>query len=166
MLILTGTVQSAIAHHAEETYPYECVGLLLGRINAERTEVEDIFPTPNRWTADVGLTPADTDHSQRDRFYLDPRDYLRAERTAHSRDLDVVGCYHSHPDHPAVPSPRDVTGAQGIGGGSRFAFLIQSVREGRAAELTAWTLDDTGMRFIEEKMVVERENVETSEPRS
>ncbi len=154
-IILSDHIRNIIARHAEETYPDECVGLILGRIDGARTEVEDAFPAPNRWTSDVGLTAVDANHSLRDRFYLDPRDYLRAEREARSRNLDVVGCYHSHPDHPAVPSPRDVTGAQGIGGGSRFAFLIQSVCEGRATELTAWMLDDTGARFVAAEMVVE-----------
>jgi proteasome lid subunit RPN8/RPN11 len=152
-ITLTDHVYNDIARHAEETYPNECVGLIFGWINGTRTEVEDIFPVPNRWTAEVGLTAADAEHSLRDRFYLDPRDYLRAERAARERGLDVVGCYHSHPDHPAVPSPRDVTGAQGIGGGSRFAFLIQSVRGGHAAQLTAWTLDEAGRRFVAEELV-------------
>ncbi|MDW8146978.1 MAG: M67 family metallopeptidase [Roseiflexaceae bacterium] len=152
MIVLPDHIRSAIARHAEETYPNECVGLLLGRIDSTRTEVEDVFPAPNRWTAEVGLTPVNAEHSLRDRFYLDPRDYLRAERLARQRNLDVVGCYHSHPDHPAVPSPRDLIGAQGIGGGSRFTFLIQSVREGCAAELTAWTLDETGARFVAEEV--------------
>ncbi|MCS6938854.1 MAG: M67 family metallopeptidase [Roseiflexaceae bacterium] len=153
MIVLPDRIRNAIARHAEETYPDECVGLILGRIDGARTEVEDVFAAPNRWTPEAGLTPADAEHSLRDRFYLDPRDYLRAERAARERGLDVVGCYHSHPDHPAVPSPRDLTGAQGIGGGSHFAFLIQSVREGRAAELTAWTLDDDGARFVSEETV-------------
>lgn len=152
MIILTGDMYHAIARHAEETYPNECVGLLLGRIDGMRTEVAEVFPAPNRWTAEVGLTPTDADHSQRDRFYLDPRDYLRADRTASARGLDVVGCYHSHPDHPAIPSPRDLTGAQAIGSGSRFVFLIQSVHSGRAAELTAWLLVDDGARFVAEEM--------------
>ncbi len=153
MIVLPDHVRVAIARHAEETYPNECVGLLLGRLDGVRTEAEEVFPVPNRWTVEVGLTPTDAEHSLRDRFYLDPRDYLRAERTARERGLDVVGCYHSHPDHPAVPSPRDLTGAQGIGGGSRFAFLIQSVREGRAVELTAWTLNDGGTRFVAEETI-------------
>lgn len=156
VIILPDHVRCAIARHAEETYPNECVGLILGRIAGSSIEVKDVFPAPNRWTVDTALTPTDAEHSQRDRFYLDPRDYLRADRAARARHLDVVGCYHSHPDHPATPSPRDLTGAQGVGGGSGFVFLIQSVRDGRAAELTAWTLDPTGSRFVAEEMNVER----------
>ena len=86
---------------------------------------------PNNWSAEVGLTDAEHEHSLADRFYLDPRDYMRADRAARAQGLDIVGCYHSHPDHPAIPSERDRVGAQGVGGGSSFSFLIQSVRRAR-----------------------------------
>ncbi|MGQ9547434.1 MAG: M67 family metallopeptidase [Roseiflexus sp.] len=155
MIMLSDHVRYAIVRHAEETYPNECVGLLIGQIDESRIAVEDIFPAPNRWTVEIGLTPTDAEHSQRDRFYLDPRDYLRADRAARARLLDVVGCYHSHPDHPAIPSPRDLVGAQGVGGGSGFVFLIQSVLDGRATELTAWTLDPNGSRFVQKKIDIE-----------
>jgi proteasome lid subunit RPN8/RPN11 len=77
---------------------------------------------------------------------------LRADRAARASGLDIVGCYHSHPDHPAQPSERDRVGAQGIGGGTSFSFLIQSVRAGRAAELTAWLLSEGGEQFIGEEL--------------
>ncbi|HMO58766.1 MAG TPA: M67 family metallopeptidase [Roseiflexaceae bacterium] len=149
MIILSVAARAAIAHHAESTYPHECVGLIIGRIENDQLFGDDIITTPNRWTADIGLTDAEHEHSLRDRFYLDPRDYLRADREARSRNLDVIGVYHSHPDHPAQPSERDRTGAQGIGGDTGFVFLIQSVREATAAELTAWLLVDGGARFVE-----------------
>ena len=152
MFVLSDSVRAAIARHAEESYPDECVGLLLGRMNGRRTDVTDIYQAANEWTAEINLAGTDEDHSRRDRFYLDPREYLRADRAAGDRDLDIVGCYHSHPDHPAIPSPRDLIGAQGVGGGSRFGFLIQSVRDGRAAELTAWLLVDDGGRFVAEEL--------------
>jgi proteasome lid subunit RPN8/RPN11 len=88
----------------------------------------------------------------RDRFYLDPRDYLRADREARAQGLDIIGCYHSHPDWPAEPSERDRVGAQGVGSGLQFAFAIQSVRDGKAAELRSWLLVDEGVRFIEESI--------------
>jgi len=153
MITLSENARQAIARHAEESYPHECVGLLIGRVEGERKDVEDIFLAQNTWSAEVGLTDAEHEHSLRDRFYLDPRDYLRADREARARGLDIVGCYHSHPDHPAIPSERDRVGAQGIGGGSGFSFLIQSVRAGLAAELTAWLLADDGERFIAEELL-------------
>jgi proteasome lid subunit RPN8/RPN11 len=152
MIALSEAARRAIERHAEETYPHECVGLLIGRLDGEQKSVEEIFVAQNTWSADVGLTDAEHEHSLRDRFYLDPRDYLRADRAARAQGLDILGCYHSHPDHPAQPSERDRVGAQGIGGGSSFSFLIQSVRAGRAAELTAWLLAEGGERFTAEKL--------------
>jgi proteasome lid subunit RPN8/RPN11 len=154
MIVLSETAQREIEQHAEEAYPHECVGLLIGRLQGGAKQVEAIYRAQNTWSAEVGLTDAEHEHSLRDRFYLDPRDYMKADRAAQAQGLDIVGCYHSHPDHPAIPSERDRVGAQGVGGGSSFAFLIQSVRGGQAAELTSWLLSDGGERFISEELKV------------
>jgi proteasome lid subunit RPN8/RPN11 len=152
MITITEQTRQTIAEHAEAVYPDECVGLLLGRIEGDEKIVVAAYPVENRWEGQVTLAETDRADSRRDRFYLDPRDYLRADRAARAQDLDVIGCYHSHPDHPAIPSERDRVGAQGAGGGTTFSFLIQSVRAGRAAELTSWLLEAGGERFIEEKL--------------
>jgi proteasome lid subunit RPN8/RPN11 len=152
MIALSETARQSIAQHAESTYPLECVGLLIGRIESGRKTVEEVYQAQNNWSADVGLTDAEHEHSLRDRFYLDPREYMRADRAARAKGLDVVGCYHSHPDHPAIPSERDRVGAQGVGGGTSFSFLIQSVRGGQAAELASWLLNQDGDRFIAEEL--------------
>lgn len=154
MIKLSPEAARAIATHAEETYPNECVGLLLGTIGEEATRtVQMAYPVENRWEGQVALSEGEDTTSQHDRFYLDPRDYLRADREARARGLDIVGCYHSHPDHPAEPSARDLVGAQGVGGGPLFSFLIQSVRRGNAAELTSWLLLDEGSRFEQEDLL-------------
>lgn len=152
MIRLSSHCMQEIADHAEATYPDECVGLLLGHLEATCKHVVHIYPVENRWEGQVALSDEDDGESRHDRFYLDPRDYLRADREARTQGLDVVGCYHSHPDHEAVPSARDLTGAQGVGGGQEFAFVIQSVRQGKAAELKSWLLLDDGMRFEEENV--------------
>jgi proteasome lid subunit RPN8/RPN11 len=152
MIILSEQVRQAIAQHSEASYPNECVGLLIGRIEGKQKIVDAIHQAPNNWSADVGLTDAEHEHSLADRFYLDPREYMRADRVAQRQGLDIVGCYHSHPDHPAIPSERDRVGAQGVGGGTSFSFLIQSVRSGQAAELTSWLLAEGGERFITEQL--------------
>jgi proteasome lid subunit RPN8/RPN11 len=152
MIVLSEAVREAIAAHAEASYPDECVGLLIGQIEGERRVAVEALAVPNAWTPEVALTDAEHEHSQRDRFALDPRDYLRADRAARARNLDVVGCYHSHPDHPAAPSERDRVGAQGAGASALFSFLIQCVREGKAAELTSWLLVDEGRRFVAEEI--------------
>jgi proteasome lid subunit RPN8/RPN11 len=154
MLKLSADATETIARHAEATYPDECVGLLLGRLEGDEKIVLRALPLENRWAGQVSLAETDNAESRRDRFYLDPRDYLRADREARADGLDIVGCYHSHPDYPATPSERDRVGAQGVGGGPSFAFVIQSVRDGQAAEVASWLLLDEGARFAQEELSV------------
>lgn len=153
MLTITPEAAAAIAAHAVSTYPDECVGLLLGRLDGEDKAALVAFPVENRWSGQVALAASDDPSSRRDRFYLDPRDYLRADRAAQTAGLEIVGCYHSHPDHPAEPSERDRVGAQAIGGPS-FAFVIQSVYHGAAAALASWLLVDAGARFVREELKI------------
>jgi proteasome lid subunit RPN8/RPN11 len=152
MITLSDKTRREIEQHAESAYPHECVGLLIGRLEGGNKLVEAAYRAENIWNAEVGLTHAEHEHSLRDRFYLDPRDYMKADRQARAEGYDVVGCYHSHPDHPAIPSERDRVGAQGVGGGSSFSFLIQSVRNGQAGELTSWLLNVDGERFVSEEL--------------
>ncbi len=153
MITFSTTVAQAIATHAEATYPDECVGLLLGCFADTHKLVVAAYPVENRWAGQVTLAETDDPESRRDRFYLDPRDYLRADRAAQAQGLEVIGCYHSHPDHPAHPSARDLVGAQGIGG-STFAFVIQRVDQGTATELTSWLLLDDTSAFEPEEVIV------------
>ncbi|MEI7644566.1 MAG: M67 family metallopeptidase [Chloroflexales bacterium] len=154
MLTLSADTAEMIARHAEATYPDECVGLLLGRLTGEVKISLRAVPLENRWAGQVSLAKADNGESRRNRFYLDPHDYLRADREARAADMDIVGCYHSHPDYPATPSERDRMGAQGVGGGPSFAFVIQSVRAGQSAEVASWLLRDAGARFEQEDLCV------------
>jgi proteasome lid subunit RPN8/RPN11 len=157
MLRIYPEAARAIAAHAEATYPDECVGLLLGAYAGETKLAREALPLENRWAGQVQLSDADDAQSRRDRFYLDPRDYLRADRESRARGLEIVGVYHSHPDYPATPSERDRVGAQAIGGTS-FAFAIQSVRDGRAAEIASWLLVDEGARFVQENVQIQEEH--------
>jgi proteasome lid subunit RPN8/RPN11 len=125
--------------------------------------VVQAYPVENQWEGQVQLTEGkdgekkDTE-SRHERFYLDPRDYLRVEREGRSRGLDIVGCYHSHPDHSPSPSERDKVGAQGVGGGKAFSFVIQSVRQGNVDEMASWLLLDNGTRFVQEELLTEIED--------
>ncbi|WP_322496790.1 M67 family metallopeptidase [Chloroflexus sp.] len=152
-LILPAKAVAAIVAHAEATYPDECVGLLVGTLNGEQKTVLQVVTLENRWSGQVQLAPTDDPTSRRDRFYLDPRDYLRAERAARAAGYEIIGCYHSHPDADPIPSERDRIGAQAIGG-SGFSFVIQAIRNGVAAELTSWLLVNEGMRFIAEDVQI------------
>ena len=143
MLKLRPTDYEEIRRHGEETYPHECCGVLLGVIGDDTREV--------RATVRCANTRID---SLQNRYNIDPRELVRVQREARERDLDIVGFYHSHPDHPARWSPTDFQEAHWIG----CSYVITSVDHGRAAqtnsfELTGTTEEDKAL--VDEGIVVE-----------
>ena len=102
--------------HGEATYPHECCGILLGSTSEGALVVRHALP--------VGNTRLDSAHN---RYNIEPADLIRAQREGRARGLDIVGFYHSHPDHPAFPSPTDLAEAHWYG----CAYVITSV-DGRA----------------------------------
>jgi proteasome lid subunit RPN8/RPN11 len=128
-LAITSEVDTAIRRHGEETYPHECCGALVGRDGAV--------------TAIVAL-PNTTDEGPRRRFMVRPSDYQLAERRATELGGELLGFYHSHPDHPARPSQYDLDHAW-----PTFAYIIVAVAEGKAAAMTVWYLKDDRSSFEE-----------------
>jgi proteasome lid subunit RPN8/RPN11 len=127
--------------HATRAYPEECCGLLLGRLTPDRPlkQVTKIWETVNAWNPEVGtdlnaVIPHGTGKS--DRFWIDPQDLLTAQRYARDHQINIVGIYHSHPDHPAVPSESDRLLAW-----SDYSYLILSVQSGIVSDYRCWTLD-------------------------
>lgn len=145
-LTITSAHLGAIRAHAERTYPEECCGLVLGVSGSHphpdsRTAVE-LWPVDNNWTAslDGAIAPALAEGSlatKTRRYWIDPKDVLAAQRHARDQKLNVIGVYHSHPDHPAVPSECDRTLAW-----PGYSYLIVSVPQGHAQDLLSWSLDD------------------------
>jgi proteasome lid subunit RPN8/RPN11 len=133
-------VLDAIRAHGAATYPEECCGFLLGTAAPEGNHVAAIRRVPNRRV-----------HNRERRYVITPPDYLAAEREARARGLDIVGIYHSHPDHPARPSATDLAEATFPG----YTYVIVAVREGRAEELTAWALAPDRSRFEPEPVAVD-----------
>ncbi len=154
-ITITPAVDQAIREQGRAEYPHECCGLLLGIIDGAKKHAVEVWPVVNEWTADVALTETEDAHSLRDRFYVPPKAYLQADRAARAKDLDIVGCYHSHPDDRAKPSERDRVGAAGVGGGPAFSFLIVSVMDGQPAEMTSSTLSGDGAAWQTESLQVE-----------
>jgi proteasome lid subunit RPN8/RPN11 len=128
----------AIKRHGERTYPEECGGLLLGVVEGGALAVREVLPLDN--------IRKDSRHN---RVELDPLDYARAEREAAKRGLGVWGYYHSHPDHPAVPSGFDLEHAPF----TEWSYLVVSVRAGKVEELRAWSLRADRSQFDEEEMI-------------
>jgi proteasome lid subunit RPN8/RPN11 len=155
MLLLSQATLDLIKEQGRSSYPEECCGLLIGRIEADRRVALQAVPVLNVWTSDVALTEDDTQHSLRDRFYIPPQEYLRAQRAAARHDLDVVGCYHTHPDDRAWPSERDRIGAAGVGGGPDFSFVILSVLQGRPADVASALLSSDGQQWLPEELVIQ-----------
>ena len=157
MLKLSQETIGAIREQGAASYPEECCGLLIGQFaETERTAVEAV-PVPNEWTADVQLTGDEAAHSLRDRFYISPQAYLKAQRSASRAGLDIVGCYHTHPDDRAWPSERDRVGAAGVGGGPHFSFVVLSVMNGVPADVASALLSADGQQWLPEELAIEEQ---------
>jgi proteasome lid subunit RPN8/RPN11 len=128
-LTIGAAVDDAIRAHGREAYPHECCGALIGR--------------DGHATSIVAL-PNTTDEGPRRRFLVRPSDYREAERSASERGADLLGFYHSHPDHPARPSQYDLDHAW-----PTFAYIIVAVAAGVAGEMTVWFLKDDRSSFEE-----------------
>ena len=136
-MTITRAIIEDIRLHGETTYPEECCGFLLGRSGLDDNEVHAARPATNR-----------NENRREDRYVIHPEEFRNAERAATGAGLDIVGIYHSHPDHPARPSQTDLETATFPG----YTYVIVSVRDGSAAETTAWTLAPDRSRFLSEEI--------------
>jgi proteasome lid subunit RPN8/RPN11 len=138
MLRLSIELEKNIRADGEAAYPNECCGVLIGEVDNEGVK-----------TAKRTLTidNAREDGEQYHRFLITPEDMLRAEQTARAAKLDVIGFYHSHPDHPSVPSGYDKDHALPF-----YSYVIVSVDNGKARLFTSWELKNDRSDFVQEKI--------------
>ena len=129
---LENGVADAIRQHGADTYPNECCGALIGR--------------DGRVTATFALANT-TEEGPRRRFLVRPDDYREAEKQARSAGGDLLGFYHSHPDHPARPSQYDLDHAWPF-----FSYIIVSVRAGAPEDMTSWRLREDRSAFDQEDL--------------
>lgn len=132
--------------HLARAYPEEGCGVLVGRDEGARRVVERVVVFGNQ-----------REDSRRNRYLISPEQLLQVEREARLEGLDVVGFFHSHPDHPAFPSAFDLEHAWPY-----YSYLIVSVAEGRAGEARAWRLAPDRSRF--EPEAIEPVPAEAAEP--
>ena len=140
---ITPELAEKIRAHGVETYPHECCGALLGREELVQDqkmvrEIVALYPLVNR-----------RDDSPRNRFSVTSEDVREAEKAATARDLEVVGWYHSHPDHPARPSEFDREHAW-----PWYSYVIVSVANGQPEDMTSWRLNDDREEFSSETIEV------------
>jgi proteasome lid subunit RPN8/RPN11 len=125
MLTLSQQDLDSLRAHGEETYPHECCGVLLGSADEDTLQVAEAVR--------AGNTRTDAAHN---RYHIAPEELVRVQRSARGKGLDIVGFYHSHPDHPAQWSQTDFAEAHWFG----CAYVITSVDDGKANLTNAWIL--------------------------
>lgn len=142
MLVLSHDLHEAIKAHGAASYPNEGCGLLLGEASNGRNVVAAIRPLPNVWPVE---------EEKPERFRIAEDDWRDVELEAMAAGLDVVGVFHSHPDHPPVASPRDLSWASWPG----YSYLITQVVDGRPASSRSWQLAEDRSGFAEEPVTIE-----------
>ena len=126
-----------ISVHGERDYPHECCGLLLGHFEDKEKVVTEIFPISN----------AREEAAKRNRFLITPAELLRGEEYAAAHEVDVIGFYHSHPDHPAVPSQYDLEHAWPV-----YSYIVVAIHGGKRESLRSWEMEGDRSRFTEEEI--------------
>lgn len=139
MLAIDPVLLKEIHANGEDAYPEEGAGLLLGNAAGDQKQVLRIMRLPN----------SREDAARRNRYLLSPQDYLRGEQEAARLGMDVLGVFHSHPDHPNRPSEFDREWAM-----PWFSYLITSVETGKAVASRSWLLAEDRSQFLEEQIQV------------
>jgi proteasome lid subunit RPN8/RPN11 len=153
-LIANSRHVEAIRQHAARDYPNECCGILLGKAEDNAKQVLEVVPLanlrhdPKRAQELLPLAEPGRE-SERNRFLIDPLEQLKVEKGARARGLDVVGYYHSHPDHPAQPSSYDRDHAW-----PWYSYVIVSVERGEAKAFKSWVLAEDRSHFDEEAVEI------------
>jgi proteasome lid subunit RPN8/RPN11 len=135
MLIIEKKLLNEVYNHGIETYPDECCGIMLGTADGEKRTVNKIFRAENL-----------NKERSRDRYELNEKDFLRADREARNMDLEIVGIYHSHPDHPSKASETDRQKAH-----EGYSYLIAAIHQGKFFSRNSWVLD-AEKQFQEEEI--------------
>lgn len=138
-LLISPRHLQAVELHGASAYPEECCGVLIGRPipDGERGHLVELVLAARNERRD----------SRANRYVIAPETVLSAHKTARAKGLEIVGYYHSHPDHPAEPSEFDREHAW-----PRVTYLIVSVEDGEAVAVRSWRLTDDRERFVEEKL--------------
>jgi proteasome lid subunit RPN8/RPN11 len=163
MLNISAAAAADIRTHAEEGYPFEICGFLVGRVEGDTRSAAEAWRVSNAWEQDPEQRAAmfasmeaagggasaerwlEADAGRR--FLVSPRDILDSMKRARAAGMDLIGVYHTHPNHPAVPSDFDRSAAW-----PEWSYVILAVREGQVAEFRSWVVLDDGP-FTEESVI-------------
>lgn len=140
MLEIQKNIHEQIKAHGAGSYPHEGCGLLLGHMTPERNIVTDILPVENKWP---------NEEEKPVRFRIVPEDMMQAELKAMRQGVDIIGIFHSHPNHPPVASPRDLAWATWPG----YSYIITQIDNGVPSHSQSWQLADDRNGFVEEEIL-------------
>jgi proteasome lid subunit RPN8/RPN11 len=144
MLKISDQMLLQIHANGEKSYPHEGAGLLLGRMDGDDKMVKRLLVFAN----------AREESARHNRYLLTPENYLEGERQAMKLGLDVIGVFHSHPDHPNRPSDFDREWAMPY-----LSYIITSIQNGKAISSRSWLLRDDRSQFDEER-ILQTEDIE------
>ena len=169
MINIFSTDIEIMTQEAIISYPLECCGLLLGKVKDKQKEVVTVIPTENDWENQKDLFVkfnAKCDQAEaklpeneallqaarqcRDSYSINPLIILQVQKQARKDNLDMIGIYHSHPDHPAIPSAFDKKFAWSI-----YSYIILSVTKGKVKTIRSWVLNESH-EFMEESLQVNK----------
>jgi proteasome lid subunit RPN8/RPN11 len=139
MIKIPSSVLRHIYDHMEASYPHECCGLMIGQFQSSQRVVHTFRKCRNLNT-----------ERAHDRYEMDPLCQLRAQQEFANTDLEIVGIYHSHPDHPSRASQTDTDRAF-----AGYSYVIVSVQNGKVASAQSWDLNEAEKKFYEEPLVIE-----------
>jgi len=141
MLNIEQTPLDEMVSDAVKTFPDECCGFLFGKDENNIRTIKKIQVVNNAKEGD-----------KRRRFVISAKDYLKAEQFADENNLQLIGVYHSHPNHPAIPSEHDRVAAQPY-----FSYIILSVINNEFDHIRSWQLNEQ-QQFEEEKILIQQLN--------
>src|ERR1700691_42477 len=145
MLKISPSDYLSLRQHGEQTYPHECCGVLLGHFNDDGANTKTVTRI-----ARCGNTRDDSPHN---RYHIDPKELIRIQREGRERGEDIVGFYHSHPDHPAQWSTTDLAEAHWI----VSSYVITSVENRQATITNSFELagtEESNKQLVDEKIEI------------
>jgi len=137
MVEISAELFDKIKKHGEKTYNEECCGAILGETSNGSYKVVELLEFNN-----------ERGENRERRYLISPKEYMRSEKSAVEKGLELLGFYHSHPDHPAAPSQFDTEHAL-----PWFVYMIVSIQKGQAEKLTSWKLIEDRSSFEELEIV-------------
>ena len=135
---ISRSVYEEILRHAKEAYPNECCGVLVGANYGGERKIFESHRANN----------INTDRAH-DRYIIDPKEFNLIDKMARSCSMDVMGFYHSHPDHPDKPSETDREWGQ-----TGYSYIIVSVKGGKDTSARSWMIEEDTSPFTEEKIKI------------